>query len=219
MQKEQYFTSEILDKKSQELLAYVSSLRDKHREDRFFPGCAALLVLDMQDYFLQPESHAYIPSASSIVAGISRLCSAFLAANRPVVFTRHINTAKNAGKMSVWWKELILPHDAHSQITHELDVSNCILIEKGQYDAFLRTPLKAMLRRLGIKQVVVTGVMTHLCCETTARSAFMHGFDVFFTVDGTATYTEALHRASLLTLSHGFAIPMLVKEVELALHD
>jgi isochorismate hydrolase len=55
--------------------------------------------------------------------------------------------------------------------------------------------------------------MTHLCCETTARSAFMHGFETFFTVDGTATYNEAFHRAALLNLSHGFALPLTVDEV------
>jgi isochorismate hydrolase len=55
--------------------------------------------------------------------------------------------------------------------------------------------------------------MTHLCCETTARSAFMRGLQVFIAVDGTATYSEAFHRASLLNLSHGFALPVLVDEI------
>jgi isochorismate hydrolase len=41
----------------------------------------------------------------------------------------------------------------------------------------------------------------------------MRGFEVFFTIDGTATYNEQLHRASLLTLSHGFAIPVLIAEL------
>ena len=41
----------------------------------------------------------------------------------------------------------------------------------------------------------------------------MRGFEVFFTVDGTATYNEELHRASLLTLSHGFAVPVLIDEL------
>jgi bifunctional isochorismate lyase / aryl carrier protein len=55
--------------------------------------------------------------------------------------------------------------------------------------------------------------MTHLCCETTARSAFTHGFEVFFTIDGTATYNERFHIATLLNLSHGFALAVLVEEV------
>jgi isochorismate hydrolase len=61
--------------------------------------------------------------------------------------------------------------------------------------------------------------MTHLCCETTARSAFIQGYVVFFVVDGTATYTESFHRGSLLSLSHGFAVPILVDEILGAFKD
>ena len=60
---------------------------------------------------------------------------------------------------------------------------------------------------------MIAGVLTHLCCETTARSAFVRGFKVFFTVDGTATYYEDFHRATLLNLSHGFAVPVLVDDI------
>jgi bifunctional isochorismate lyase/aryl carrier protein len=48
--------------------------------------------------------------------------------------------------------------------------------------------------------------MTHLCCETTARAAFVRGFDVFFLVDGTATYNQDYHQATLLNLAHGVAV-------------
>jgi len=47
----------------------------------------------------------------------------------------------------------------------------------------------------------------------TARSAFMRGFEVFFTIDGTATYNEGFHQATLLNLAHGFAKPVLVSEL------
>ncbi len=55
--------------------------------------------------------------------------------------------------------------------------------------------------------------MTHLCCETTARSAFVRGFEVFFTIDGTATYNKEFHFATLHNLAHGFALPILVDEI------
>ena len=74
-----------------------------------------------------------------------------------------------------------------------------------------------MLRDNGVRRIVISGVMTHLCCETTARSAFVRGFEVFFTVDGTASYTADFHRASLLNLAHGFAVPVLVSEILAAL--
>jgi bifunctional isochorismate lyase/aryl carrier protein len=47
--------------------------------------------------------------------------------------------------------------------------------------------------------------MTHLCCETTARAAFTRGFQVFFPIDGSATYTREFHLATLRNLGHGFA--------------
>ncbi|MCL0073039.1 isochorismatase family protein, partial [Dehalococcoidia bacterium] len=95
----------------------------------------------------------------------------------------------------------------------EFDLSQGVVIEKSQYDAFYETPLDEMLREKGVTQIVICGVMSHLCCETTARSAFVRGFEVFFTVDGTATYTEAFHRATLLNLAHGFAVPVLTHEI------
>ncbi len=128
MQKELYFTPGSLRSKSQALLADVERLRCGHDKIRFRSGNAALLVLDMQEYFLQPDSHAFVPAASAIVEGISRLRTAFLAASRPVVFTRHVNTAEDAGMMSFWWRELISPQTARSHIIGTLETSNCILI-------------------------------------------------------------------------------------------
>ena len=177
------------------------------------PGRAALLVLDMQAYFLQPDSHAYVPSAPAIVPGISALLRAFRRAGRPIFFTQHGNTPEDAGMMMQWWRELIKPRSAHSQLIGQLDTSKAFIINKSQYDAFHQTALERRLRVHGTEQVVISGVMTHLCCECTARAAFMRGFEVYFTVDGTATYNEELHRASLLTLSHGFAIPVLIEEI------
>jgi bifunctional isochorismate lyase/aryl carrier protein len=130
-----------------------------------------------------------------------------------VVATRHLNTPEDARMMSKWWRDLIHPQTAYNQYVETLDIENAFQVEKTQYDAFLHTSLEEILHAQQIEQVVITGVMTHLCCETTARSAFMRGFEVFFTVDGTATYNEELHRASLLTLSHGFAVPVSVEEL------
>ncbi|GAB4505009.1 MAG: isochorismatase family protein [Anaerolineales bacterium] len=220
MEKEAYFTSENILSRPEELLAGVASLRRRHEGAmRFSPDAAALLVLDMQNYFLDSTSHAFVPAAPAIVAGIARLRARFLSARRPVVFTRHLNSPQNAGMMSAWWRELITSDAAHSQIIAEFDTADCLVIEKSQYDAFWKTDLNSVLRSLAVKQVVIAGVMTHLCCETTARSAFMRGYQVFFLVDGTATYTEAFHCASLLTLSHGFALPVLVGEIEGAFDD
>ena len=171
---------------------------------------SALLVLDMQRFFLEPASHAYIPSAGAIIPGIQALVAAYSRRSRPVLFTRHLNTEQNAAMMSRWWRDIITEHSDLSEVTEALDTSRGAVLVKSQYDAFYGTPLDDVLSQAGVRQLLICGVMTHLCCETTARSAFVRGYEVFFTVDGTATYNQDFHFSSLLNLSHGFATPLLV---------
>jgi len=109
---------------------------------------------------------------------------------------------------------LIRIDNPQSAIIPDFDFSNRYVLRKSQYDAFFGTLLEDTLHKKGVSQVVVSGVMTHLCCETTARSAFVRGFEVFFIVDGTATLNEDHHLAALLNLSHGFATPILAAEIQ-----
>jgi len=210
--KEQYFSPASIERKAEELCQPFETERRK-RLQRFAPMRSALLVLDMQLYFLVAGSHAWVPSGEAIIPGIRALVQAYGRKNLPVIFTRHINTPDNAGMMKTWWKELIRAENPLSEITPALDMSSGRVVNKSQYDAFYNTPLEEMLQGRGVTQVVICGVMTHLCCETTARSAFMRGYEVYFTVDGTASYNENFHRASLLNLSHGYATLALVKEI------
>jgi len=199
------------------MLDEIIKLRARH-DVTLVPGHSALLIVDMQRYFLEDSSHAFIPAAKAIVPRINRLIQAYSQHRLPIVFTRHLNTDSNAGMMSRWWQDLIRADDPASEIISDFDLSYGIVLEKSQYDAFHETPLENLLREKGVTQVVICGVMTHLCCETTARSAFVRGFEVFFTVDGTATHAEASHQATLLNLAHGFAIPMLIDEILENLH-
>lgn len=218
MHKSQYFTEDSIDHKAREMLAEVKDLRAQHPLN-FNPRRAALLVLDMQNYFFDESSHAYVPSSHAILPRVVRLIEVFQEMNRPVVFTRHLNTDTDAGMMSRWWRDLVREGTPRGEILRELHSSECPVIYKTQYDAFHETELEDMLRKSVIVQVVVCGVMTHLCCETTARSAFMRGFEVLFAVDGTATYNEAFHMATLRNLAHGFAVPVLVEDVVSALRE
>jgi isochorismate hydrolase len=210
--KETYFTDLSLDQQASELYQQVSEIT-RIQKLEFKPAYSALLVLDMQSYFLDVSSHAYIPSAGAILDGILQLIEAYNARQMPIFFSQHINTADNAGMMSVWWKDLITSDNPLHRIIPEIDLSVGSLIQKNQYDVFCRTPLDEMLHARGVTQVVICGVMTHLCCETTARSAFMNGFEVFFPVDGTATYNLAYHRSSLVNLAHGFASLVFIKDL------
>ena len=210
--KERYFTKQSLNLQAKELYQLVAAIAQKKQLD-YMPAKSALLVLDMQAYFLNPVSHAYIPSAEAIVGGIIQLIKEYASHGWPVIFTQHINTQQDSGMMSLWWKDIITAQNPRHQIVPEIHMSVGEVIQKSQYDAFYLTPLEENLRGKGVTQVVICGVMTHLCCETTARSAFMRGFEVFFPVDGTATYNLAYHRASLLNLAHGFASVMLMEDI------
>jgi len=174
---------------------------------------ACLLVLDMQRYFLEEESHAWVPSGKAIIPGLKKAIRHFRNAGRPVIATQHINTPENAGMMGSWWSELILEDHPLVDIDPDLEIQPREILQKSQYDAFIDSNLGSRLMEQGIKQVVIGGVMTHLCCETTARSAFGRGFEIFFLVDGTATYNQDYHQATLLNLAHGIAVLTTVDQV------
>jgi bifunctional isochorismate lyase/aryl carrier protein len=166
---------------------------------------AALLVIDMMKYFCDETSSACVGEPNMLIAGVVRLVNAFVKARRPVVYTRHIDVSTKRNMMVKWWQENISPRDPLSELIDELETSKGTVLIKHQYDAFFRTRLERFLLHKRVEQVVICGVLTNLCCETTARSAFMRGFEVYFTDDATRTYTRAMHDATLLNLGYGFA--------------
>ena len=178
----------------------------------FRPEKAALLVIDMQDYFTTEKSHAFVPDAPQIIKNIKRLTKAFKEIERPIIYTRHIDVDPE-NTMSRWWKDNICEKDPLSLIHKDLDSDPGSVLVKHQYDAFLNTDLEERLKKNSTGQIVITGVVTHLCCETTARSAFMRNFETFFVTDATGDYEEEYAKATLLNLSHGFAVPMTSKKL------
>ena len=214
--KTRYFSIENFEQEADQMLQQLPGDRAR-RTANYDPSKSALLILDMQSYFLEPSSHAFIPSAPSIIPKLEALIESYFAQDLPVIFTQHLNTLQDAGSMATWWKDLIRVEDPLSAIIPDFDFSNRFVLRKNQYDAFYKTSLEEILRRKRVSQIIVTGVMTHLCCETTARSAFVRGFEVFFTIDGTATYNQDHHLATLLNLAHGFATPVLAAEIQAAL--
>ncbi|MEI7473478.1 MAG: isochorismatase family cysteine hydrolase [bacterium] len=209
--KNNYF---IKEEREHSLNKICSSIIIKKNLPQFDINSSALIITDMQNYFLNENSHAFVPSGLEIIENINKLIQIFEKTNRPVIFTQHINNENNADLMGVWWKELILVDNPLSEITDLLNKDKAIFLQKTQYDAFYNTSLNELLNKHNVKQVVITGVMTHLCCETTARSAFIRGKLPFIPIDATATYNLELHSASIQNLSHGFCVPVLTKEFE-----
>ena len=176
----------------------------------------ALLVIDMQDHFLVPSSASFICGGPAIVPGLRTLVRAFRKAGRPVIYTRHVHHPDgiDAGIMKWWWEGMCVEGTPESEIHPSLRPRKREkVVFKHRYSAFFDTDLDTILRCLKIEDLVVTGVMTNMCCETTARDAYCRDYRTFFLADGTATINEEMHVASLLNLSYGFSYVTTVKEV------
>ena len=214
MLKQEYFNQENMGIKAKEWLKKLEGY-SKGDRFRFSPESSALLVLDMQNFFLDETSHAFVPSSKAIISNIKKILNVYRKSNYPVIFTRHaLKKDEEPGIMGEWWKDVLREDEEGSEIADALKpLKNEKVIRKSRYSAFYNTVLKDFLRSRNVKSVVVTGVMTNLCCETTARDAFMNDFFVYFVADATATINEELHLSTLKTLSHGFAVPLLTKDV------
>jgi len=210
--KEQYYSEQSIDSQADKFMNTIEFLVEE-RDWELSKTRSALIVLDMQKYFIDENSHAFIPSGKAIVARIKEMQDAFFNLDLPVIHTRHTNTQQDAGQFARWWQDILTTDNPLSAVIDNIGDERAIVIDKAQYDAFHDTGLEEILKRANIEQVLIAGVMTHLCCETTARSAFVRGFETFILIDGTATYNREFHRATLLNLAHGFAVPILSKNV------
>lgn len=176
---------------------------------------SALLIIDMQKYFADKEGNAYVPSCEYIIENLVRISEIYRKYNLPIVITRHIDDEKKHPMMKKWWDSPILERDPQSQIIKEFDFLKeyPVFIKKNYYDAFKETGLKQILRGRGVERVIIGGVLTNCCCETTARSAFMNNFEVFFLFDGTATYKKEYHEGTILNISYGFGDILFIKDL------
>jgi nicotinamidase-related amidase len=195
MEPEDYFPMKEADEKAD---SWVSSI-DRKRKWKGGWGRTALLVLDMQRFFLEPESHAYLPAGKTALNNILKVISEW---GGTVIFTRHINDPDEDNLMTVWWRDVI--KGEMSQLVEPLKDPYGHMIDKSYYSAFHGTDLEEKLHSEGIDTVIISGVMTDLCCETTARDAFMRGFRVVFLADCTATVDEETHLSTLKTISRAF---------------
>lgn len=211
--KEIYWTKENIDIIAEDILRKASVYSKRHANLRLKPFNACLLVIDMQCCFLNEALNSFIPSAVPIKEKIKALINAFENIGLCVIFTRHVNYGRNSGLMKKWWKNLIDIEDPGSCIFEDILTPSPIVITKHQYDAFHNTALEMTLRKNNINQVIITGVMTNACCDTTARSAFVRGFEVYFAIDATAAANYDLHLSSVLSLSHCCAIPVSSKAI------
>ncbi|KAJ4955442.1 hypothetical protein NE237_012225 [Protea cynaroides] len=124
----------------------------------------------------------------------------------PIIFTRHNLKSPSHYRMlgEIWNNDLIIDGTPEAELMLVLNLKNGDkVLEKNTYSGrkrifipFRGTGLEEYLVERGIKEVIITGVMTNLCCEMTAREAFVRGFRVFFLTDATAT-SESKRRSRI----------------------
>jgi nicotinamidase-related amidase len=160
----------------------------------------ALLVIDMQNYF---ES-----LTSNIKSNLVKIIDACRAKGMRIVFTRHghKDISKDGGMLAKWWEDSVMVGTHGWKLMPDLKLGKeDLLIDKNRYSAFFKTGLDEKLRTRGISELIITGVITNCCCETTAREGFVRDYRIFFVSDATATANDELHIATLKTLAYGFA--------------
>lgn len=163
-------------------------------------GRATLLLIDPQVRFYE--------LLRPILPDLGPVVERFRSRRLPVFFTRHrhVDPTLDGGMMAEWWDDLLIEGSPDAELIPELQPQKDErLIEKCRYSAFFGTALEEELRDRNVGDVVIGGVMTNLCCETTARDAYMRDFRVFFLIDGTGTCSEEYHLATLRNLAYGFA--------------
>ena len=199
-----------------------------HVHDTLDPARTALLVIDMQVAFLKPGLPSEVPMAREIVPNINRLASGFRAAGAPVVWV--YNTMDDS--LLTEWSSFFggtyaAPHaravldqlkdgaEGHA-LWPDLDVQgDDWRAIKNRFSCFLpgACDIAERLTEAGIDTVAITGTLTNVCCESSARDAMMRNFNVIMVPEGNASYTDAIHNASLTSLSITFADIMTVDEV------
>lgn len=174
----------------------------------------ALLVIDMQNDFILPGAPLEGWNTMGIVPNIAKLVTYFRQHARPVIWTKHVHQANDLGVLGPMWpatgpesptKALVKGTPGVEIITDlPAPAQNELVIEKRRYSAFFQTDLELNLRTMGVTTLVITGVNTNICCETTARDGFMRDFQIMSVADAQTSITKELHEAALISTMVAF---------------
>jgi ureidoacrylate peracid hydrolase len=196
----------------------LSTLREK-----VDPRHAALLLVDMQNDFCAEGGAMHregrdLTLVKNMIPRLERLLEAARAAKVPRVWIRNVyNTAPNHYLSEVWLEQAnrrrngayvqypVCEPGAWNGDFHQVKPRpDEAIVTKHRYGAFEGTDLDLILRSRGIRSVIMTGVATNVCVETTARQAFLRDYYVVFSSDCSATFSQAQHDAALFNIDQFF---------------
>lgn len=183
------------------------------------PARMALLNIDIQNVFVESAFDGL-----EVTHRINRLAQVCRDAGIPVIHVRHaVPAGADLGIFGEMFPgvEDMLERTSHSAAFHEALVLEPTdhLLEKPHFGAFHDTDLLARLDVLGVDTVIITGIETNVCCETTAREAMVRDVRAFFISDATTTAgvpgmdVAEVQRASLATVGRFFAQLATVEEM------
>ena len=164
------------------------------------PGRTALLNVDLQNFFVESA-----PDGRGVVERINSLAQVCREAGILVIHTMHVlrSDGSNAGVLgqlvpAVLEKGFLYAGNRTAALHEGLVVApQDITLQKPRFGAFHGTDLEMILRAKGIETVIVTGISTDVCCDTTAREANARDFLVLFVSDGTAVNAENEEEAAV----------------------
>lgn len=189
------------------------------------PQKTALVNVDMQNCFVA-NSPISAPDGLVVLDRINHLVQICRQVGILVIHTAFVLRPDGSNKgvlaeTSALVRAGILNKGSESAALHQslMVDANDIILEKPRFGAFYGTDLELILRCRGIDTIIITGVATNICCETTAREAMVRDFHVFFLSDGTATRgmgdasAAELQKATITTLGYLFAQVLTVNEM------
>jgi ureidoacrylate peracid hydrolase len=197
------------------------------------PRHCAILIVDVQNDFCAEGGAMHregrdVSAVQQMVPRLARLIGAARAAGVKCVWIRNVyNTGPNWYLSEVWLEHAqrrrrgayvsipVCEPSAWSGDFYEIrPLSDEVIVTKHRYGAFEGSDLDLVLRSQKIRTVVMTGVATNVCVETTARQAFLRDYYVVFTNDCTATYSKIDHDATLRNIDAYFGQVASAEEIE-----
>ncbi|KKW20062.1 MAG: hypothetical protein UY63_C0002G0021 [Parcubacteria group bacterium GW2011_GWA2_51_10] len=184
---------------------------------------ATLLVIDFQNDFVAPGGVVEIKEIRRNLGDYAKFIDTCRAAGVLVIYTRHNYTPENNPIEKKLFPQLendgLRPGSTGWEIYDVITPKGGdTIVDKTRYDAFFKTNLKEILDDHDIKTVIITGTMTDVCCESTARTAMHYDYDVIFCSDMTYCADPVSHDNTLKVISSHFGKVMssnaIVKEFQ-----
>jgi len=198
-----------------------------HPFARLDPKRTALVVVDLQNGFMRQDvAHAWCPMAEHVVPAVNRLAGALRQAGGGIFWIQNTFDARCETEWSVM-QDMVTPAararraaamsegTVGNQLWPALDVQPADeIVRKYRYSAFIQgsSDLPARLQAGGFDTVLITGTVTSVCCESSARDAMMLNFRTVMVSDGCAAMSDAEHAASLVAFYLQFGDVLTVDE-------